>query len=753
MNKLSLNFFGEKVEVNLPETLASLRKNISEKFCFSPSDTAELVITYAKDLGKKIIETENDFKEFLKSKVFKVDLDVDQNSKIFQKSLVKLQNEKEADKKELDNLLSKSQELKAEKKQKVSEAKKKIDELALKRKEVEKKRKEAIAKFDREIKKLKSEAAKIKKQVDTEKTEIRKKEDELNKSIDELKVKLGIPVEKKEKKEKLKSHIKPKPKKKELKTEEKKFLDNISNWANFIKTQTEKITNDLTKKYEEYKMLFVQENKDNKEIHWSYICDGCGMAPIKGIRYHCKECEDFDFCEKCKEEKKDKHKHKDFLAIEKSLVKPPERKLRAPRFTADKIMHKGVTCDGCGVFPIVGLRYKCAVCPNFDFCENCEKKLGKEHSHPMVQISNPNIKLYSIKCTLKEEFKMKKENEHIDIIHDGIICNGCESECIVGNRYKCAVCPNFDYCEKCVKEHTEHQHPFIKIYHPKMKLASIKAVVDENCPTFNPPVKTRPNESGKLKAPNNYRNLLVDHDGPVHERVTCDGCGMHPIIGCRYKCAICPNFDFCERCEKKFYKEHSHPMIQIESPDMKLITAKCNLRENYKMKNNEEHIDIIHDGIICDGCGCKCIVGNRYKCAICKNFDYCEKCRKEHAKDHKHPFIKIYHPNMRLASIKVVVGYDCPTYDNSNSKKLEEQPKNEKPEHKGIRCDGCGMNPIVGCRYKCAVCPNFDYCEKCEETLTEEHLHPFIKIYNPEMKISSIKCVVREDCPIYKKDP
>ena len=90
MNKLSLNFFGEEVEVNLPETLESLRKNISEKFLFSPSDTAELVISYAKDLGKKIIETENDFREFIKNKVFKVDLDVDQNSQIFQKSLLKL---------------------------------------------------------------------------------------------------------------------------------------------------------------------------------------------------------------------------------------------------------------------------------------------------------------------------------------------------------------------------------------------------------------------------------------------------------------------------------------------------------------------------------------------------------------------------------------------------------------------------------------------------------------------------------------
>ena len=112
MNTLSLNFFGEEVEVNLPETLESLRKNISEKFLFSPSDTAELVISYAKDLGKKIIETENYFKEFIKNKVFKVDLDVDQNSQIFQKSLIKLQTEKETNKKELETLLNKSQELK-----------------------------------------------------------------------------------------------------------------------------------------------------------------------------------------------------------------------------------------------------------------------------------------------------------------------------------------------------------------------------------------------------------------------------------------------------------------------------------------------------------------------------------------------------------------------------------------------------------------------------------------------------------------
>ena len=77
MNKLSLNFFGEKVDIKIPETLANLRQQISEKFLFSPSEAAEILITYAQDLGKKIIETEKDFEDFVKKKILKIDLDVD----------------------------------------------------------------------------------------------------------------------------------------------------------------------------------------------------------------------------------------------------------------------------------------------------------------------------------------------------------------------------------------------------------------------------------------------------------------------------------------------------------------------------------------------------------------------------------------------------------------------------------------------------------------------------------------------------
>ena len=53
MKKISLNFFGEKAEINVPTSLESLRKAISDQFLFSPRDTAELMIYYVKDLGLK----------------------------------------------------------------------------------------------------------------------------------------------------------------------------------------------------------------------------------------------------------------------------------------------------------------------------------------------------------------------------------------------------------------------------------------------------------------------------------------------------------------------------------------------------------------------------------------------------------------------------------------------------------------------------------------------------------------------------
>lgn len=50
-------------------------------------------------------------------------------------------------------------------------------------------------------------------------------------------------------------------------------------------------------------------------------------------------------------------------------------------------LHIGVTCDGCEG-PVVGIRYKCCVCPDYDLCEVCEGK-GKHSEHDMFKITTP----------------------------------------------------------------------------------------------------------------------------------------------------------------------------------------------------------------------------------------------------------------------------------------------------------------------------------------------------------------------------
>lgn len=54
-----------------------------------------------------------------------------------------------------------------------------------------------------------------------------------------------------------------------------------------------------------------------------------------------------------------------------------------------------------------------------------------------------------------------------------------------------------------------------------------------------------------------------------------------------------------------------------------------------------------------------------------------------------------------------------------------------------ISCDMCKSKSIVGYRYKCSVCPNYDLCGACEAK--NKHTHPFLKIKSPQMYQSFLK--------------
>jgi hypothetical protein len=52
-------------------------------------------------------------------------------------------------------------------------------------------------------------------------------------------------------------------------------------------------------------------------------------------------------------------------------------------FTVDEFPWTYVSCDGCHMAPLIGQRYRCSTCGNYDLCSSCEKK-GHEHSLELV---------------------------------------------------------------------------------------------------------------------------------------------------------------------------------------------------------------------------------------------------------------------------------------------------------------------------------------------------------------------------------
>lgn len=112
------------------------------------------------------------------------------------------------------------------------------------------------------------------------------------------------------------------------------------------------------------------DEKAEGVIHENIKCDGCGVLPITGDRFKCTVCHDFDLCSAC--EQKDVH------PSSHPLLKLKE----APR----RDVHYGITCDGCGTQPIRGVRYKCLVCPNFDLCATCEAKNDHPSDHTLLKL-------------------------------------------------------------------------------------------------------------------------------------------------------------------------------------------------------------------------------------------------------------------------------------------------------------------------------------------------------------------------------
>lgn len=151
-----------------------------------------------------------------------------------------------------------------------------------------------------------------------------------------------------------------------------------------------------------WRVLHRQECHCPRFIHPAR-CDGCMMDPLRGIRFRCAQCPDYDLCESCHAEMDHPH-----------TMLP---------------VHSGIVCDQCDR-PLRGIRHMCTVCldsdsgDSYDLCHDCFIQHG--HRHKMLEV-------HQVKC------------------------DGCGQQPLIGKRFTCSKCPGYDLCQTCHRRGV-HRH-------------------------------------------------------------------------------------------------------------------------------------------------------------------------------------------------------------------------------------------------------------------------------------------------------
>ncbi|CAF4706601.1 unnamed protein product [Rotaria sp. Silwood1] len=167
-------------------------------------------------------------------------------------------------------------------------------------------------------------------------------------------------------------------------------------------------------------------------------------------------------------------------------------------------------------------------------------------------------------------------------------------------------------------------------------------------------------ENGHLKLVRDNR-LVKKEDSPLHDGNThhtkCDICDKWPIMGDRYRCLECTDFDVCGDCfEKRRETENhrsGHAFVHFKVP-MELFGMMIDdVDTDVTIENLIQYFqNAKHQGVACDGCSAKSITGIRFKCDTCPSYDLCLKCmkKKKETRHHtaKHPLIIMDENNLKV---------------------------------------------------------------------------------------------------------
>ncbi|UZO02471.1 uncharacterized protein OCT59_020951 [Rhizophagus irregularis] len=147
-------------------------------------------------------------------------------------------------------------------------------------------------------------------------------------------------------------------------------------------------------------------------LHYGIRCDCCNYT-VRGMRWKCTTCEDYDLCQTCKTKSRIHHHPDDHVF---KLIPHSDSSNYAPQFA----VHYGIVCKYCDK-TIHGMRWKCTFCEDCNLCQDCKSKSQSIHNHPNNHAFQPIA--YSSGL-----FPMVNP----------AICDYCES-----------ACTNINTCQKC----------------------------------------------------------------------------------------------------------------------------------------------------------------------------------------------------------------------------------------------------------------------------------------------------------------
>ena len=121
---------------------------------------------------------------------------------------------------------------------------------------------------------------------------------------------------------------------------------------------------------------------------------------------------------------------------------------------AGETIHNGVFCDNCDgnhQGPIVGIRYKCSVCPDTDYCQDCIESLEKIQDKTS-KFHNPDhvfFRIHNDICgiTTVPLLQNRGADDGLSWMHPNTNCNFCKQP-VVGFKYFCPQC-SINICESC----------------------------------------------------------------------------------------------------------------------------------------------------------------------------------------------------------------------------------------------------------------------------------------------------------------